>query len=294
MSLPLQSILLLGGAVLCSAAPVRSGKASVEWISSSASTLPGQAVETAIRMIIDPGWHGYWINPGDAGMKTSVAWQLPPGWSASEPAFPAPERFVSGGLAGFGYHGTVLLPVTLTPPAEFQGTAMLKGELSWLTCNDNGCVPGNAVIHLQIVSGTPTPAADARTIQSARLAIPKNPANLGKSLKLTVTENPKQLLLTIHSEDSKDQNINQYEGFPLTPGVVDSSAPIRFTQQSGTWQAEVPKSEYATSPLREFTLVLAARRSENGAGKGSGTAPPLELEWRAAEPSVPPQPTSPE
>ena len=28
-----------------------------------------------------PGWHGYWRNPGDAGLPMEVDWDLPPGFS---------------------------------------------------------------------------------------------------------------------------------------------------------------------------------------------------------------------
>src|SRR4051812_14995950 len=36
----------------------------------------------ALAMHPRPGWHGYWLNPGDAGQPTTVAWQLPQGAAA--------------------------------------------------------------------------------------------------------------------------------------------------------------------------------------------------------------------
>ena len=45
---------------------------------------PGGQVELAIHMRTNPGWHGYWLNPGDAGLPMSVEWELPPGWSVGE------------------------------------------------------------------------------------------------------------------------------------------------------------------------------------------------------------------
>ena len=33
---------------------------------------PGGEVELAIHMRTDPGWHGYWLNPGDAGLPMDV------------------------------------------------------------------------------------------------------------------------------------------------------------------------------------------------------------------------------
>ena len=41
--------------------------------------IPGGEVELAILMHTKPGWHGYWVNPGDAGLPMTIEWQLPPG-----------------------------------------------------------------------------------------------------------------------------------------------------------------------------------------------------------------------
>ena len=35
----------------------------------------GGEVELAIHMRTNPGWHGDWLNPGDAGLPMDVQWQ---------------------------------------------------------------------------------------------------------------------------------------------------------------------------------------------------------------------------
>ena len=30
-----------------------------------------------VKFRLDPGWHTYWINPGDSGEKASFEWKLP-------------------------------------------------------------------------------------------------------------------------------------------------------------------------------------------------------------------------
>ena len=47
---------------------------------------PGGEVELAIVMHTRPGWHGYWLNPGDAGLPMTIEWQLPTGVSVQIPA----------------------------------------------------------------------------------------------------------------------------------------------------------------------------------------------------------------
>ena len=46
----------------------------------------------AIHMRTNPGWHGYWLNPGDAGLPMDVQWQLPRGFSAGPLRYPVPTR----------------------------------------------------------------------------------------------------------------------------------------------------------------------------------------------------------
>jgi DsbC/DsbD-like thiol-disulfide interchange protein len=41
--------------------------------------VPGQSVDLAIVMHTRPGWHGYWLNPGDAGLPMRAEWSLPRG-----------------------------------------------------------------------------------------------------------------------------------------------------------------------------------------------------------------------
>src|SRR4051812_17175943 len=53
---------------------------------------PGGEVELAIHMRPAAGWHGYWQNPGDAGLPMDVQWQLPPGFSAGALRYPVPTR----------------------------------------------------------------------------------------------------------------------------------------------------------------------------------------------------------
>lgn len=258
---------MLGMTALCAPAAERSGKAAVEWLTVSATCEPGGPIQTAIRLVVDPGWHTYWFNPGDGGMKTSVEWKLPPGWTATEPAHPVPKRFLTGGLHGFGYEGTVDFPVTLTPPADFTGEANLEAAVSWLTCAEDGCVPGEATVKLTLKSGPPAPGRPAAAAIAG--ALKRIPVPL-RGARLEVVENPASLSLTIAAKAGAGHDLSRYDVFPATPQVVDPAAVIRFAKSGDSWTATVPKCGYAASPVRQLTLVLA---------DGRGAA--FELTWRA-------------
>ena len=55
---------------------------------------PRNWLELALLFRAEPGWHGYWKNPGDAGLGMTLEWDLPDGWSAGEPLYPVPHMLV--------------------------------------------------------------------------------------------------------------------------------------------------------------------------------------------------------
>ncbi|RYD32360.1 MAG: thiol:disulfide interchange protein, partial [Verrucomicrobiaceae bacterium] len=172
------------------AAPVKSGHATAEWITGATAIEGGKPIQTGIRLVIEEGWHSYWINPGESGMKLKVVWDLPEGWTAGEVGHPAPKKFLTGELPGYGYEGEVVFPVTLTPPAGASGSVELGAKVSWLTCNDASCIPGKAELKLSPAAGT---AAHAEAIGKARALVPQ-PL---EGLKLDVSETGDAVALTL-------------------------------------------------------------------------------------------------
>ena len=248
-------------------AGICSGKAEADWITATKSYEAGKPVQTAVRLVVDAGWHTYWLNPGEGGMKISAVWELPAGWTAGELEHPVPMRFVTGELPGFGYERTVVFPVKFTPPAGFTGEVKLKGKISWLTCNDQNCVPGSAALELSLTAGEAAATDEAKFIAAALLHIPQQ----NSEIILTVAESAKMLTLTLSHPATKRFDPADYEFFPATPQVVDAAAKFVFTHTANKWTAEVPKSEYATKAIQQLTLVLASKAKQ----------PPLALTWTA-------------
>ncbi len=257
-----QTCLLIASACIVSAAGVKSGKAEAEWLSESQTCEPGKPVQTALRLVVDENWHTYWSNPGEGGMKLGVKWDLPTGWIVGELEHPFPKRFMTGELPGFGYEGTVIFPVKITPPSGFTGSANLKAKFSWLTCNEAQCIPGTASLELNFTSSPTTSSPDAVTIQQAMRKIPQ----AQDDIHLDVTDLGKTLKLTFRGPF----DAGNYDFFPLTPEVIDSGATFQFLKNGADWTAEVRKSEYANGPIKELTLVLV----------GKSVQSPLRVEWK--------------
>jgi thiol:disulfide interchange protein len=95
-----------------------------------------------------PEWHGYWSNPGDAGLGMLIELDLPEGWQMGEPLYPVPHRLLIAGLMNHIYEGqyAVLVPVSVPANADISGITQITGFAEYLACTDQICVPQDAVL----------------------------------------------------------------------------------------------------------------------------------------------------
>ncbi|HXX49479.1 MAG TPA: thioredoxin family protein [Myxococcota bacterium] len=103
---------------------------------------PGRIARVGALFTLDPGWHLYWRNPGDAGLPTRVRWRAD-GAELGPLAWPAPEVFrdAEAGLTSYGYSGAVLLASDLGTLGPRSGPRELHAEAEFLVCKDQ-CIPG--------------------------------------------------------------------------------------------------------------------------------------------------------
>jgi thiol:disulfide interchange protein/DsbC/DsbD-like thiol-disulfide interchange protein len=131
-------------------------------VTAEASVQPGRAFTVALKLEHQPGWHTYWIHAG-TGYPTSLKWELPPGWTAGDIQWPTPEKILdrTGAITGNGYHGTVYLPVTLTPPKDLKvgENVTLRAKADWLMC-EKECIPGAADVSVTLPVKAEVPTAD--------------------------------------------------------------------------------------------------------------------------------------
>ena len=97
----------------------------VRLVAETASVAPGSTVTLAFVMRPQPGWHGYWRNPGDAGAEPRVAWRLPEGWRAEPLHYPVPDRLLVIGLMNYVYERDYALLATVSVPADAEPGAHL-------------------------------------------------------------------------------------------------------------------------------------------------------------------------
>ena len=110
---------------------------------------PGEEWMLALRFTPSADeWHGYWSNPGDAGLGMQVQLDLPEGWQMGDAQYPLPKRLLIGDLMNHIYEGqyAVLVPVMVPEDANVEGVSNVTGFAEYLACTDEVCVPQDAVL----------------------------------------------------------------------------------------------------------------------------------------------------
>ncbi len=100
-----------------------------------------------ITLTPDDHWHTYWSNPGDAGMTLRVALD-DESLTIHAEEFPLPKRFEVSGIVGYGYEK----PATFLYRIKGDIPKVISGKANWLTCDEDGCVPGSETFDLTIDS----------------------------------------------------------------------------------------------------------------------------------------------
>jgi thiol:disulfide interchange protein/DsbC/DsbD-like thiol-disulfide interchange protein len=156
-------LLIVGSGVACGSepinAPVSGASVTVTQPHVTAELIPektlvkaSESFDVILHLHSDPGWHTYWINPGDAGLATTIKWTLPPGFTAGTIQWPTPEKHNMGPLVTYGYAGDVYLLTTITPPDSAPADMTdikITAKASWLVCEEE-CIPGKAELSVAL------------------------------------------------------------------------------------------------------------------------------------------------
>jgi DsbC/DsbD-like thiol-disulfide interchange protein/cytochrome c biogenesis protein CcdA len=213
-------------------------------------------------MRTNPGWHGYWLNPGDAGLPMDVKWQLPAGFTAGPLRYPVPSRLTVADLMNYVYERDYAVLVRLKVPASARGTVPIRADAHWLACTDKICVPeqGQLALDLPVGSGTPNRAQ----FDDWRRALPQPLATVGR---FEASGDTLRVAIPLPASVS----VGEPYVFPITDKVVDYEAKQGFRRSGDMLIAELKRT--GATPA-QFAGVLAL-----GDGRG--------LEFHAVPGAVP-------
>jgi DsbC/DsbD-like thiol-disulfide interchange protein/cytochrome c biogenesis protein CcdA len=224
---------------------------SVRLVPETARPAAGSIVTVALVMSPRPGWHGYWKNPGDAGVGTRIAWQLPPGASAGPIRYPVPERLVIQGLMNYVFEGEHALLVDLQlPPGLAKGTKLpVRGKVDYLVCTDRICVPESAEVAADLEVGEDA-SPSAPGFDRYRQALPRP---LPETARFERRSGRLRLAIALPAGVVLDDPYF----FPVTEQALVYSAPQTVSRRGDRLIVETQAGEGAPGAL-EGVLRLAA------------------------------------
>lgn len=218
------------------AAPVKTDHTRAELLAETSSISPGEPFTLGLSLSPDPGWHTYWINPGDAGKPASLRWDAPEGLEFGDLKFPAPGFVPFMTMMSYGYNEPTLLLVDVAQTQPLSGGVLvINARASWLVCDDKLCIPERANLAIEIpiddedgaepgIEEWRTAAfADARALQPQETDWPASFHRSGE-----------QLVFDISTPLSLENASNLYL-FPEAEGMIDHTA----DQQVGLWSDHV-------------------------------------------------------
>ncbi|NML11317.1 thiol:disulfide interchange protein [Sphingobium sp. AR-3-1] len=212
---------------------------AAQLVAESAAPRPGEGTTIAFAMIPESGWHGYWENPGDAGLGMTVDWTLPRGVSVGPLRYPVPETLLISGLMNHVYEGPYGVLATLkVAPGIAPGTRLpVRAKAQWLACTDKVCVPESGELTLELVAGDGTvSAADRMRFDGWRTHLPRP---LGSQASYAVKDGKLRLSVPFPaSAQASDIHL-----FPLAEGLARYAAPQTVTRDGDTLRIETDAGE---------------------------------------------------
>ena len=235
----------------------------------------------AVVLEHEPGWHTYWLIPGDAGLPTRFAFTNPRDITLSTPRFPVPEKLITQGMVSFGYGGRTVFPFEAEVPRFPEGrSATIRVHVEFLACKDV-CVPGEGDAEITLpYNVAPKPSPDADLVAGALSLIPEAASIDG--LKAVYEDNRLRIDLPAASVGVE----KSLSFFPLAErAFVLADEPVFARDKDGSSSLLMTLDpEYAKAPGERLSGVLVADGGPSGGGwaveadmplvRGTVSAPP--------------------
>ncbi len=183
---------------------------------------PG-TIDLGYKFIFTPGWHTYWINPGDSGGPPNFQSNQIKGWKINQNLWPGPQTIEYPPLMTYGYENEVVFPFKLEiADLENKETDI---NIKFLVCDDI-CVPEEANLKL--------------ILKNKILNIEERPDELKKWTKLVPVRGPPDLKASIQNNQIKisaDLIDRVSYFFPYDDQVTDFSAKQNFSDSTLSFAA---------------------------------------------------------
>lgn len=246
---------------------------AAELIPEDRSVRAGEPFTVALRLTLDPGWHSYWLNPGDAGQPAAIDWDLPAGYSAGELQWPFPRMVEESTVVSYGYEDEVMLLTEFTPPhtQPIGNTVRFAAEARWLVCA-NICLPAMANLEFEVQIGEETAAPNVRW-QAAFAATRSSLPVVAESWAMSAFRTDDGFFLQIVPANSLPPSFEGAFFFASDRGVVDHGAEQRVSRGDGAVRLSLVRSRFARGePARLKGVLVMPDPVELGLGQARAVA----------------------
>ena len=223
-------------------------------LAESYSMNPGDELLVGFKFTLNPGWHTYWENPGDAGEGASIKWNLPNDIVASKILWPGPERIPVEPLMTFGYEDEVVLLTKISTSAASAIPLNLNAQVSWYTCKEI-CIPQEAEVSIPIKLGSKTPSVSKGLLEHT---LGKVPVEFNGTYRVNKLNDS----YVLQGEFEKMDQYDSMYFFPKEYGLTNYTENQQYEKNIETFSLQIMASE-VTIEKESFKGVIAVNKNEN-------------------------------
>jgi thiol:disulfide interchange protein DsbD len=251
------TLLLLAGGLpaLAASSFADTDQVHVQLVFRKGRLYPGAGDHGGLYFKLEPGWHVYWKNPGDAGLPPHIQWTLPEGVTAGPLQFTAPKRLPLGPLMDYGYEDEVLYPFRLELAKSVKpGTLVLHAKVDWLVCRAS-CIPGKADLEItqRVLAAAPVKEQDdgpgvelwKRLARLLPDALPSSDRAFFQPIK-------EGFRLTVETGRRESSAVF----FPEEQEILDNPAPQKFTATANGFTLDLKKDANLTANPKALKGVV--------------------------------------
>lgn len=261
-------ILLLPAVII--AQPRSESHVDARLISEVKTVKPGGSFWVAVRLKMSDGWHTYWRNPGDAGLKTNIDWRLPQGFSAGTIKWPLPERIVQDSQVIYGYHDTIFLltEISVAETVPAGEAVFIQADVSWLECAQV-CIPGNANVQERLEVQDTQPELNEHFLETFSLARSKMPI-AATDWKVSAVVEKKTLIVQATQPDWLQEDLGSILFFPYQANLINNAARQIAQKTGNAYRIAIPLA--GTNPPIPDTIrgILVTEEGWRGPGSEKG------------------------
>ncbi len=229
-------------------------RAEARLITERAQAMPGETVYLGLELVMDPGWHVYWLNAGDAGLPPEIIFEEQPAAEIGEFLWPIPHLLpvVEGEIMDYGYDDRIVLPFPVIVPEDAASEIHFDGIADYLICKDI-CIPESQPISLTLLVGDEQ-IPDLLGGEAITEAIGQTPSPFAGEIVIDRSAEPWRMSLAPEAGD--------FEGdvrfFPHQHEIVHSADQPLSTGERGLTLALTPSGDGEPDASLEGVIVVEA------------------------------------